>query len=59
MFFFTKNMAIDSDLNVRYLETDDLTVLSEKYSRLTKYVGCCVERVRYVTVANLNEQIYL
>ena len=26
----------------------------EKYSRLTKYVGCQVERVRYVTVANLN-----
>ena len=31
------------------LETDYLRALhiSEKCSRLTKYVGCCVERVRY------------
>ena len=38
------------------MEPDDLRVLkiSEKCSRLTKYVGCCVERVRYVTLANLN-----
>ena len=38
------------------LETDDVRVLeiSEKCSRLTKYVSCVVERVRYVTVANLN-----
>ena len=28
--------------------------ISEKSSRLTKYVGCWVERVHYVTVANLN-----
>ena len=32
----------------RCLEADNLRVLqiSEKYSRLTKYVGCWVERVR-------------
>ena len=35
----------------------DLRVLeiSDKCSRLTtKYVGCCLERERYITVANLN-----
>ena len=38
------------------LKTDDLRILdiSEKCIRLTKYAGCWVERVRYVTVANLN-----
>ena len=38
------------------LEPDDLRVLeiSEKYSRVTKYVCCSVEIVRYVTVANFN-----
>ena len=37
------------------LEIDDLRVLwiSEKCSRLTKYIDCWVERVRYITVANL------
>ena len=35
---------------------DGLWVLeiSEKYSRLTEYIGCSVEIVRYVRVANLN-----
>ena len=38
------------------LEPDDLRVLeiSEKFSGLTKYVGFLIEKVRYVTVANLN-----
>jgi len=37
-------------------EMDDLWILgiSEKYRRLTEYIGCWVKLVWYVTVANLN-----
>ena len=43
------------------LETDYLRILdiSEKCSRLTKYVGYWIERVWYVTVANLYVILYI